>query len=504
MSTHLRYAPLSFGLFFALILYSPSSAIAQAQSDSSSEVQQDDVARPCLLLPVGVSWNCFIALRTDAALARLNQSLPAPAVPGQTLVLDLNLTGKQEIFSGTRFSLDADFVAKRSWNFKQRNILTGTTETTTSGGGDNPSYRLGLNEAFIASEWVPEFQFAVGKKRVLWGSGFASNPTDVLNPGKNVLDPTLERRGAWLLLLEYLREKDALSFFIAPGVVEDKNTLPEKMFRYASPSGKEEFNHYLAGARFYQLLGGADVNLMVFRGNRYRDDMVASWKFGASWSQILTSISKQLEGHSEVRFQQGSSRADPLMRSRLNDKSWHMSLLLGGRYDFDNESALVVEFFRQTDGDSRGDLKTRVEYGLSLLRTAALISARRGLGSQGSLPALPPAAENNSSASQGETTRAVGQLGMQNYLFINWQRYKINEDLFLSWSAAHNLHDAGGFQGPSLQWTPTQSTSLTLSANSDYSLLPDAGVVVESIGRVQEIELNPVRARVGLELKAFF
>jgi hypothetical protein len=93
---------------------------------------------------------------------------------------------------------------------------------------------------------------------------------------------------------------------------------------------------------------------------------------------------------------------------------------------------------------------------------------------------------------------------MQNYLFINWQRYKINEDLFLSWSAAHNLHDAGGFQGPSLQWTPTQSTSLTLSANSDYSLLPDAGVVVESIGRVQEIELNPVRARVGLELKAFF
>jgi hypothetical protein len=93
---------------------------------------------------------------------------------------------------------------------------------------------------------------------------------------------------------------------------------------------------------------------------------------------------------------------------------------------------------------------------------------------------------------------------MQNYLFVNWQRYKINEDLFLSWSAVHNLHDAGGFQGPALQWTPTQATSLTLSANTDYSLLPDSGVQVEGYGRLQERELNPVQARVGLELKAFF
>jgi hypothetical protein len=478
-------------------------SVAQAQADDTSVAEERSLG-PCLLFPEGSSWNCFLAMRMDAASARLNKALPAPAVAGQTLLFDLNLTGKQEIASSTRLTLDLDLVARRSWDFEQRNLFTRKVETSSSGGAENPSFRLGMNEAFVVSEFTPEFQIALGKKRVLWGSGFASNPTDALNPGKNFLDPTLERRGAWLVLLEHLREKNALSVFFAPSVIENKNTLPEKMFRYATTSGGEEADRFLTGARWYQLLGNADVNLMLFRSERFRDEKAAAWKFGGSWSQILSVLSKQLEGHAEVLVQRGSARPDPSLRSRLNNNSLHMNVLLGGRYDFANESALVVEFFRQSDGDSRADLKSRVERGLSLLRTAAVLAAQRG-GSAPSTAALPRATPDSAeSAAQGETQRTVSQLGMQNYLFVNWQRYKINEDLFLSWSAVHNLHDAGGFQGPALQWTPTQATSLTLSANTDYSLLPDSGVQVEGYGRLQERELNPVQARVGLELKAFF
>jgi len=464
--------------FSALLLL--SAEVAWGQLDTNSAVDDSSAARPCLVLPAGISWTCFVALRSDFSQPRLSERLPAPPVPGQTLLVDLNLTGKQELHSGTRFALDLDLVARRSWDFEQRNLLSGKTEKAEPVEVENPSYRLGLNEVFVATELSPEFQFALGKKRVLWGSGFASNPTDALNPGKNVLDPTLERRGAWLGLFEYLGEKNALSFFFAPGVLEDKNTLPEKILRYASEPGQDKEYRSLTGARWYQLLGSADVNFLIFRSERYREERGNAWKFGASWSQILSGISKKLEGHSEILVQRGTARLDPFLRSRLDNSSWHMSVLLGGRYDFENESALVVELYRQSDGDSRADLKARVENGLSNLRAATSIAA------------------------QGEVGRTVSQLGMQNYLFMNWQRYKLSEDLFLSWSIAHNLHDSAGFQSPGLQWTPSQSTSLTLSGSSEYALFSNAGVVVKNYGRLREIELNPVRARVGLELKAYF
>lgn len=480
--------------FFAVSMFYLTDALAQ----------EGDSGRPCLVFSQGSSWNCSLALKGESSFLRLNESLPSVAVPEKTALFDLNITGKSEIADGFRFALDNDFIARRSWEFKKRNVFNGNIETSGSGVSENPAYRLALNEAYFLYELSPEYQFTVGKKRILWGSGFANNPTDVLNPGKNVLDPTLERRGAWLLQGERILEKHAFSLFFAPGVEEDKNTLPKNILNYRTSPDRERNNHFLTGFRWYQLLGNADLNFMLFRSDRYKNESRSQWKYGASWSQSLLGINKQLEGHAEVLLQRGSQRLDAEFQSRAESKDWYLNFLLGSRFDFENESALVVEYFRQSDGDSRADLKNRLERIMALTRNLKLVSSQSSAAGGLSPSMNIPAAFAQSGDSQSETSRTVSALSQQNYLFLNWQRYKFNDDLFLSWSVVHNLHDASGFQGPVLQWSPSQSTNVTLSANSDYALIAQSGVLVEGAGRVREIELNPLTGRLGLEVKSFF
>jgi hypothetical protein len=470
----------------------------------TAQEPETEGARPCFVFPVAAAWNCSLSLRGDTADLRLSRNFPAPPVAERTALLDLNITGKGEFTSGTRYFLDIDGVARRSWDFSRRDLLTGAVLTTQSSDSENPSYRMSVNELYSVFEPVPEFQFVLGKKRILWGSGLAINPTDALNPSKNFLDPTQERRGSWLFLAERVREKNTLSFLFAPRVVEDKNTIPTDIL--IDGSGSVERWQALSAVRWYQLAGNADLNFMIFRNDRFKDDVESPWMGGASWSQSLLSLSKQLEGHAEVLVRRGSPRPDAGLRARNDDNSLYYSFLYGHRYDFENESALIVEFFRQSDGDARTDLRKRLEGSMAAYRALVL---GRGTGNPSSdarsgATSDAVAGSTSAAAAQSEAPRTVSALSQQNYLFVNWQRYKFNDDLFLSWSVVHNLHDGAGYLGPILQWTPTQSSSVTLTANTDYALLPDTGVLVQGAGRVRESDLNPVKFRFGMEMKSYF
>ncbi|NBW82223.1 hypothetical protein EBR21_10770 [bacterium] len=260
-------------------------------------------------------------------------------------------------------------------------------------------------------------------------------------------------------------------------VLEDKNTLPTDVISFRDADGVRR-SHYLGGGRWYRLIGGADLNLMAFYSERFKEDGTGKWKGGASWSQILESVSKQLEGHAEMLVQRGSSRPSVSGQSRLDSNDLYYKLLAGLRYDFENESSLTVEVLHQSEGDSIGDLQSRLQRQLEVL-------ARN--------PALAAA-----------SSPALATVQMKNTLYLNWQRYKFNDDLFLSWAVAHNLQDYSGYQGPLLQWTPTQSSSITLAANTDYTLINDSGVQLPKVGRRRLSELNPVKSRFAVEMKSFF
>ena len=423
---------------------------------------------------VSSRWTRYVMLRGDAAEARLDRKLSAPAIASQSALVDLNLTGKTEFSDFFRFQADVDLRARRSWNYTRRNILSGQIQTTQDIGQDNPEYRLALNELYANGDLKDGAQYTAGKKRILWGTGFAANPTDLLNPAKNPLDPTYERRGAWLIQAESIQEQSAVAVFMAPGVVEDKHTLPKEVGIYKDENGKRSA-HYLLGWRYYMLLGGADINLMLFTSEKYQDEMSRALKIGWSWSQIATAISKQLETHAEFLVQRGSVRPTSSGISRLESKDLFVKALVGFRYDLENESAVLVEYLHQADGDSVADLQTRLQ------NLRALAIKYPSMAEKSSLPVL-----------------------MRNMLFLNYQRFKFNDDTFLSWSVAHNLHDNSGYQGPVLQWNPRESTMITLSASSDYNLEKNSGAVVTGLGRVRSNELNPAKARMGLEVKSYF
>ncbi|NBO39336.1 hypothetical protein EBU99_12220 [bacterium] len=476
-----------FGSFF--------SSLAFAQEESNP--------KHCLIFASSSAWNCSAAFRGDFVRQRFNETLPAPEVPSRTFLVDFNMTGKSELLTNLRVHADVDLIARRSWDYKRLNFPNDSVITTQGDSSDNPAYRSSLYELYALFEPDPEYQLTVGKKRILWGSGLASNPTDLLNPSKSVLDPALERRGAWLAQFEHILEKDTFAVFFAPGVIEDKNTLPTDVFKYKTDSSDRRESHSLIGARWYHLAGHADLNLMAFYSDSFKDPQVGAWKAGASWSQSLLALSKQLEGHAEILLQQGSARNASDGSSRTKSKQFYTTLLLGSRYDFENESALIFEFLHQGEGDSRDDFIQRRTSEAGLLRSQMIAAARAGQSSSVT-PVVFAQSSASGKSSQGEAGRTVSALGMQNYLLVNYQRYKFNDDLFLSWSLVHNLHDASGFQGPLLQWTPNQTLSLTLTANTDYALWPKTGMHVDGLGRIHEFELNPVTSRVGFEIKSFF
>ena len=159
------------------------------------------------------------------------------------------------------------------------------------------------------------------------------------------------------------------------------------------------------------------------------------------------------------------------------------------RYDFSNESALIVEFYSQSDGDSRLDFANRVS-NLLKMRSA--------------LTQVPHSSSEPLSQQTNGSLKSVSSLNMQKYLLLNYQRYKISDDLLLSLSIVQNLHDASGYTGPTLAWSPNESMLLTLNAQSEFRFYSDAGISVPGFKNVREIDLNPFKFMVGVELKSFF
>ncbi len=84
-----------------------------------------------------------------------------------------------------------------------------------------------LNEVYLLHEFFPELNVLVGKKRIIWGSGQAYNPTDLLNPRKDPTDPTFQRAGAWLAQVEVPLPTITFTALFAPQVLKQlRASLP--------------------------------------------------------------------------------------------------------------------------------------------------------------------------------------------------------------------------------------------------------------------------------------
>lgn len=446
----------------------------------------------------------FISSKSDFGNPRVYGLFPTNRVPVFQETLELNLISKAQVFEQFRFYGDVSAFGKLGYQFLSSD-LKGQSVAGEPEKKDRRSVWLSVNELFLNYEIVPQLSVLVGKKRVMWGSGFSSNPTDLLNPPKNAIDPAAQRKGSWLGLIENPHETVTFSALGAVEVTDNDAGIPEKIFRFSTANSAGQSKHFIYALRAYSLISEGDLNLMVYYSNLYQDTFKNKFRGGVSYSKYAT---KQMELHSEILLQQGSSRqyvdskciqANPLVcvkngiplfaSQRLESKSLTPQLLLGGRFDFENESALTLEFLHQNDGYTSNEFEDFVH----------LMSFIKELRLQEKLAAL-------TIGNTDTDVKSAGKMLMKNYAILNYQRYKFKEDFWGGFSWILNLQDSSGLVSPSLTWNPEDWCSLGVSGLATFSMNKSAGATrtATESRRTTEYDLFPSSYRLAFDMKAYF
>lgn len=453
--------------------------------------------------------NGFAYSRTQWSEPRLGGLLPTRDLPLFLQTLELNTQLRQPYLPGGYVYGDLSAFLQAGGTYR---TLGADGEEAVVGDHETAATRpfFSLNELFLTHEFVPELNVLFGKKRLVWGSGIAFNPTDLLNPPKDPTDPSLQRAGAWMARVEVPLERFTFTLLFSPQVTGEANGLPTHLL-YQPPWGRtDEEPHFLLAARAYALVRDSDVNLMLFYSNRYGDAFEDKLRFGASFSRVFDA----LEVHAEALLHLGSARAVPnagclsdepaafaclragtplFAATRLEGEDLHAQAIAGARYQTENETLLSAEYLFQSDGYGPSQFQ-------SVVNALTLAEAARQRG----LPPPDLGMFGGTGSSSGSSRFTFEPLG-QHYLFLTLQRPRIAEDFTLTLVGMASLQDLSGLLAPSLSWSATEWLTVTASA-----FLPWAGPDAlgaqrpDTLQPVHEYSLVPIQARAMLELRAFY
>jgi hypothetical protein len=453
----------------------------------------------------------YVESRTQYSRSRVDGLLPTDALPEVQQLLELNVQPRHEYRPGGFVAADLSLFLQAAGRYRGldtegREVGVPAREASAS----RPF--VSLSELYVSHEVVPALHLLAGKKRVLWGTGQAWNPTDLLNPPKDPTDPTSQRVGAYMLRVEVPLEKYTFTLLASPAVLAQESGLPRSILVYPEWNQRDDELHYLLAARAYALVADADLSLMVFHSNLYRDAFEDKTRVGLSFSRYFFD---DYELHVEALVGRGSARSyptpgcldsreaavdcftqgEPLVSTRrLEERRLRPRILAGTRYMFPDESLVSAEYLYQADGLKRSEFQDVVN-GLSLLRAASEpgVDTSRILdellgGSQEGLP-------------QRFRFEPIGR----HYVFLAFQKPKIRDDFTVMATALANLSDFSGLLAPSVSWSATEWMTLSLSGFLPWSGPGSRAATVPSTGRkVSEFSLTPLTYRVLLQLRLFY
>jgi hypothetical protein len=289
--------------------------------------------------------------------------LPTQDIPSLNELAEGNLQLRVDLGDKSRFVYaDLSLFYQGGWLFYVDDGAGGRKEIANH---DVPSLRPFIvpSELYLSIAARPWLQFLVGKKRITWGSGFAFNPTDLVNPPKDPTDPNFQRSGNWLVRVETPFRRFTLSALFAPQALYSQSGIPYAMLKYPdyppsdSADSRDGRLHYLVAGRLYWLLFDADINLIYYFTDHYQNDFEDKSRFGISFSRYFFT---DWELHVEALLQQGSARLFPdhacvagaapcdparaLSTRKLDSDAFYPRLILGTRRLFSDESLLSLEY----------------------------------------------------------------------------------------------------------------------------------------------------------------
>ena len=453
----------------------------------------------------------YVESRTQYSRSRVHGLLPTDTQPEVLQLLEFNLQPRHEYRPGGFVAADLSFFLQASWRYRGldaegQEVAVPVREASAA----RPFFSL--SELYLSHEVVPALHLLAGKKRILWGTGWAYNPTDLLNPPKDPTDPSSQRVGAYMLRVEVPLEKYTFSFVASPAVLEQESGLPRALLIYPEWRSLDNEAHYLLAARAYALVANADLNLMLFHSNLYSDDFEDKTRLGFSFSRYFFD---DYELHLEALVGRGSARSystpgcldsgeaavacvqrgDPLIsQRRLDEKRLRPHILIGTRYQFSDESLLSAEYLYQADGLKRSEFQDVVN-GLSLLSVAHEF----GLDTSRVLQQLLGA------TSEGLPQRFRFVPISRHYAFVTFQKPKIRDDFTVSAALIANLSDLSGLLAPTVAWSTTEWMTLALSGFVPFAGPSSLAATVHATGEhVSEFELLPSSYRVLLQARLFY
>jgi hypothetical protein len=370
-----------------------------------------------------------------------------------------------------------------------------------------------LNELYVSHDVRPELNLLLGKKRITWGTGFSFNPTDVLNPPKDPTDPNFQRAGVYMARVEVPLEKYAFTFVAAPAVIKQEAGIPFQFLTWPTWDPKDDQYHYQLAARAYALVENADLNLMLFYGNKFNDAFQKKPRLGASFSRYFFT---DYELHAEALLQTGSTR-DYVNHDCVEDQAAAIScfvgqqkyiekylldspylypkVLLGTRYQFSDEAILSVEYFFQSDGYTARQYQDFIS-GLDLLRSAREFGFNtRSIGA-GSLL--------GGDSSDGVPQKFVFQPVARHYLIAAYSKPRIRDDFTVGATLIANLQDLSSMLSPQVTWSVRDWVSVSLSGFFPIRGLDSLGAKTADGAAVTEYGSMSIDWRALLDVRVFY
>jgi len=209
-----------------------------------------------------------------------------------------------------------------------------------------PHYDFAVRELALDISLGEALDLVVGKKILKWGTGYAFNPTGVVEPQRSPADPS-----------DRLNQNDGRNL-VSLTAFFGKTSLTAVYLndaRYANSSlewGKNEL-----AVRAYSFLGGLDISLV---GHYREGDRL---ELGANSSYV---IGENLELHAEILGRKGSPAlfhpiitsdnagqifdSYPYVPLYADSRQIFLKTLVGGQYTLDNGVNVALEYYHNAEG----------------------------------------------------------------------------------------------------------------------------------------------------------
>jgi hypothetical protein len=328
-----------------------------------------------------------------------------------------------------------------------RAVFRGYVERTWGAQGDETDWVV--RQAYAQYWWGEKVGVRVGKQRIAWGSGFAWNPTNRLEPPKSALNTTLEQEGALAVRLDWVPASWASVVLVGATTDASPRDLP-----LATP---EPERHDSAALRARFVVKATDLALVVSGGRNQRTLLGLDLGRDLGWAAV----------HAEAALYEGAEMLPP------RDDTVFFRIVAGALWTAGG-NAFALEYFYNGEGYSDAGVDGWLA-GLDRWWAAATDPALA--------PELQQAALGAYAA--GASIPYAGGLGLRrHYLHASWARGGATSVWTGAVRTVFGVDDGSLALTPGVGWAPRGNFTLNVDAvvllgpdESEYRLAPVRGAL---------------------------